>query len=124
MTAPARAFPNAGEVATAIVAAARLTGEDPVACIAGAPALRCRAIAFEALRLVFPDARVAGLGRCVGWQPSSTHGQIASAKSRSWWSDDAVDEVVGALIGEPEPEPGPDGEGDGAAAPEQGRGAR
>lgn len=123
MTVAARAFPTADEVATAIVAAARLTGEDPVACIAGAPALRCRAFAFEALRSVFPEARVAGLGRCVGWQPSSTHGQIASAKTRSWWSDDAVDEVVGALIDEAAPQEDRDGEA-GGAGPERGRGTR
>lgn len=123
MTAAARAFPTADQVATAIVAAARLTGEDPVGCIAGAPAMRCRAIAFEALRLVFPEARVPGLGRCVGWRPTSTTTCIANAKIRSWWSDDAVDEVVGALIGEPEPQEDRDGEA-GAAGPERGSGTR
>lgn len=91
-------FPSAHHVALAIVAASRLTGEHAIACAAGAPGLRCRPIAFEALRAIWPEARTNGLGRCVGWRPSSTGGAIASARKAAWWNEDFVDEVVGALL--------------------------
>lgn len=95
-------FPTADQVATAIVTAARLTGESPVACIAGEGGMHCRCFALEALKSVFPEARVAGLARCVGFNPATYGGSMASAKIRSWWSDEFVDEVVGALVPESE----------------------
>ncbi len=94
-------FPNADQVATAIVEAARLTGENPQLCALARGGLRCRAIAMEALCLAFPTARRPGLARCVGYPKAAAfHGWLASAKRASWWREEWVDEVVGALIGE------------------------
>ncbi len=59
-------FPTADHVACAIVAAARLTGEDPEACAYGRAMLRCRMIAFELLRADFPDVQPARLAPLVG----------------------------------------------------------
>jgi hypothetical protein len=100
-------FPTADQIAIAVVAASRLFGADPIKVVQGAlskpgapiPESRARPVATEALRLRFPDARKDGIFRCLGWP--APHGAIVAlrtAKTTKWWSDDLVDEVLGALI--------------------------
>jgi hypothetical protein len=96
-------FPTADQIAQAVVAAARLQREDPIAAVRGAPGARCRAVAYEALRSAFADARRGGLARLVGFRDATSGAvAIASAKRCSWWSDDAVDEIVGMLLSDKE----------------------
>lgn len=60
-------FPTADDVAVAIVAACRQTGEDPVSCAEGIYTVRrARHYAMHALARVFPEAMRRSLARCVG----------------------------------------------------------
>lgn len=93
-------YPTADEVARAIVEACRLTGEDPIAVAKGEPGLRARAIALDALLAVFDEAPKAALARCLAY--GSPSGAVSNLKHifrvSSWWRDDWVDEVVGAIV--------------------------
>jgi hypothetical protein len=92
-------FPSADQIATAIVIAGRLTGEDPVAVASGEMGLHARHVAMDALCRAFPDARRAGLGRCCGYgTPRAAQAGVIAARKARWWSDIHVDEVVGALV--------------------------
>jgi hypothetical protein len=94
-------FPTADQIALAIVTACRLFGEDPFAVCSGELGMRARHVAMEALVIAFPEARRAGLGECLSYgTPRSAQGQVISAKKGKWWSDDHVDEVVGAVVAE------------------------
>lgn len=93
-------FPTADHVAIAIVTAARLVGENPLEVVGGGYS-HARHIAMEALVIAFPDARRAGLGRCCGYPvPRAAQAGVFHAKRTRWWSDDLVDEVVGAVVAE------------------------
>lgn len=108
-------FPCADQIALALVAAARMHGEDPLDVARGIPGARSRVVAYDALRSVFPDARRAGMARLVGFRDGTAGAvAVAVAKRARWWRDEAVDEIVGQLLGgEPDaeddanPEPGP-----------------
>lgn len=93
-------FPTADQVALAIVTAARLQGDDPLVIAAGEHGPRGRHVAFAGLLEAFPEARKAGLARCVGYRsPGSASSNLRSAyRPAGWWNEDHVDEVVGALV--------------------------
>lgn len=92
-------FPTADQIALAVVTACRLFGEDPIALCKGEFGMRARLVAFDALMAAFPDARRAGLGECLAFgTPRSAQGQVMTARKGKWWSDIAVDEVIGALV--------------------------
>jgi hypothetical protein len=92
-------FPTADQIALAIVTACRLFGEDPVALCKGEYGIRARLIAYDALMTAFPDARRAGLGECLAFgTPRSAQGQVVTSRKLKWWSEIAVDEIVGALV--------------------------
>ncbi|RWG55860.1 MAG: hypothetical protein EOQ64_15460 [Mesorhizobium sp.] len=94
-------FPTADQIALAIVMACRPHREDPVAVCSGELGMRARHVAMEALIIAFPDARRVGLGKCLAYgTPRSAQGQVIGAKKGKWWSDDHVDEIVGALVAE------------------------
>lgn len=100
-------FPNADQIAVAVVAACRLVGGDPLA-IADKNPLRARHVACQALRDAYSGPSWAWLQRALAYtgHPAPT---IKAAKEASWWRDEYVDEVVGELVGEkieddPEPE--------------------
>lgn len=91
--------PTAEHVRTAVVAAARLTGEDPMAVFDGEGAPRARALAYAALAEVFPDQRMATTAVQMSY-PSANHAAAAlhSARATSWWNEAWLDDVVGALV--------------------------
>ncbi|MRX32831.1 hypothetical protein [Aminobacter sp. MDW-2] len=92
-------FPTAEQIATAIVLAARQFGDDPMAVARGEPFHRSRHMAVVALMEVFPDAPKRGLARCCGYgAPKGLASSLKYARSQPWWSDDLIDEVVGALV--------------------------
>jgi hypothetical protein len=92
-------FPSADEIATAVVTACRLTGEDPVACVRGELGVRGRHVALDALLAAFPEARREGLGRCLGYgSPRAAQGNLIGARKLRWWRDDWADETLGALV--------------------------
>lgn len=94
-------FPSADQIATALVSAGALLGEDPIATASGEMGMRSRHVAMDALMRAFPDARRAGLGRCLGYgTPRAAQAAVITARKGQWWSDDHVDEVVGALVGD------------------------
>jgi len=91
-------FPTADQIATAIVAACRLTGDLPFATCMRQPS-RARAVAMAALIEVFPDARRIGIARCCGLvTPANVSPILAAARAAKWWRDDWVEEVVGLLV--------------------------
>lgn len=90
-------YPTADQVALAVVTACQLTKEHPLT-IAAAPRLAARAISLAALRIAYPKASWAALGACVGYGRVTAQPSLASARRRAGWSEEAVDEVVGALV--------------------------
>lgn len=111
-------FPSAHGVAMALVTAAKLTGEDPIAIARGKKRSRARFVAIAALKEVHDKTPFTVLGRCYGVGPKSilsTTTSLYAMRKSAWWSEDWVDEVVGALVGddedmEPEPEAEPEAE--------------
>lgn len=96
-SAPAR-FPDGDTIARAIVEAARLYGEEPIAILRGATS-RARHVAFEALLAAFPDASRIGLARCLGYRNARNGlSQVYLARRCQWWREDHVDEVLGVLV--------------------------
>lgn len=93
-------FPNADQIALAIVTACRITGDGPVAtCLRQTS--RARHIAFVALCEVFPEAKKASLARLTGYPKPPHYDQLVrAARKAAWWNDAHVDEVVGALAAE------------------------
>jgi hypothetical protein len=92
-------FPTADQIALAIVTACRIFGEDPIALVKGRSGTRARQIAFAALMEVFPKARRAGLGACLGFgTPRAAQGQTMTSRKLKWWNELWVDEVIGALV--------------------------
>jgi hypothetical protein len=95
-------FPTADQIATAIVTACRLTGEDPIAIIEGERGHRARArhIAFDALIEAFPQAKKVGLARCLGYStPAKAPSNLVYVfRKLQWWRETWVDEVIGALV--------------------------
>lgn len=94
------AFPTADEIARAIVMACRATGDNPVLTALGQKS-RARPVACAALMAAFPLARKLSVARLTGYQNVATYsGAIGMARKSTWWSDAAVDEIVGALVGD------------------------
>lgn len=102
-------LPNADDVARAIVAACRETGEDPIKCATEEWHIRARHYAMHALLHTFPDlqrfaaARLVGCpGSAPGFWNKSWH-QVAkphhSGRSHSakWWDEDAYGRVIAAI---------------------------
>lgn len=99
-------FPSADRIAVAIVMAARLHGEDPLSVASGVPGGRSRVLAYAALAEAWPQARKAGLSRCCAFiSPATASAHLNNARKAKWWSEDHLDEIVGALVAdEVEPE--------------------
>lgn len=95
-------FPTADHIALAVVTASRVHGENPAMIVRGTlPVSRARHVAYDALRRAFEEANRKGLSRCLGYHNwKSAGGCLANARRQQWWSDDAVDEIVGALLEE------------------------
>jgi hypothetical protein len=105
-------FCTADEIATAIVAAARLEGEDPEAIARGAQPSRARWYAAAALFDAFPndDYRAIALG--CGFLTQSTMvnsrslvGFYRRGKGVKWWDESRVEVVAAALAKFREPAP-------------------
>lgn len=107
-------FPTADQIARAIVAAAALTGEDPIECAEGTFGMRCRGVAAEALRRKLPKARRMGVFRCVGWEPChNAYIKLRQAKRSKWWRDGWVQIVADQIPdAKPAPQPKPKTDGD------------
>ncbi|WP_265518943.1 hypothetical protein [Nitratireductor luteus] len=92
------ALPTADQIALALVTAARLRREDPVAIAKGARS-RARFVAIAALKEAFPQAGWPFLGRCCGHHaPGGAQGRVIMARTLKWWREIDVDEVVGVLL--------------------------
>ena len=87
-------YPTADAVAAAVVAAARVTGEDPLTVFDSGP--RCKLPAFEALTIIYPDAPVSHLARMVGIN-TNPMGRLKQGKTRSWWPEDGAPALDAAL---------------------------
>ncbi len=115
-------MPTADQVARAIVAAARETGEDPEACIIGAPGLRCRHYAMHALSRAFPAvkhnkhiwAKLTGASSNPKyfWANSVSQkfnmaagGPRAGKRAAKWWDEAAFERVIDAIGVEQPPAP-------------------
>lgn len=91
-------FPDAEAIACAIVEAARIYQEIPIA-VARGNASRARHVAFAALIDAYPGVSRVGLARCLGYRnPKNGLAQVYLARRAQWWNEDHVDEVVGALV--------------------------
>lgn len=91
-------IPTAEAVAAAVVAAARVTGEDPLS-LADPVGPRARFPALAALAVFYPECPPPMLGRCVGLN-SNVRGRLDQAKNAKWWPEAgaaAVEAAVGAL---------------------------
>lgn len=94
-------FPTADHVAVAVVTAARLVGESPLDVVGGGARSRARVLAMESLKLAFPEFSWMAAARCCGYaHPRGAQAAVLQAHDRSWWRDDHLDEVVGALVAE------------------------
>jgi hypothetical protein len=103
-------MPTADQVACAIVAAARETGEDPIACARGLGELRCRHYALHALCHVFGDPALrTPIARMVGSpsKPSAFYrasvwyvlgeGPQGAKVKKPWWDAAVLGRVIDAL---------------------------
>ncbi len=91
-------FPDAKAIGNALVEAARIYHEIPEA-VARGNASRARHVAFAALLETHPGASRVGLARALGYRnPQNGLAQVYLARRKQWWSEDHVDEVVGALV--------------------------
>lgn len=94
-------FPTAEQIATAVVAAARLTGDDPVEVLTVTTGFHARHLAFAALREAFPRATAKAIAAALTYSvPDSAVSMLDSAQRASWWREDWVDDVVGAIVSE------------------------
>lgn len=98
-------FPTAQQIATAIVLANRLTGENaPIATCMRQPS-RARNVAMKALMEAFPAARRESIARCCGLAKTTTiHAVVIQAAKASWWREDWIDEIVGTLMADAYPD--------------------
>lgn len=91
-------FPTADQVALAVVTAARLTGEDPVA-IGERRSMTARAYVYAGLRAAYPECTTDVLGRLAGYSAgSAARGALIICRQSDAWCDEWVDEIVGALV--------------------------
>lgn len=79
-------IPTADAIAYAVVAAASVTGEDPLAIADGGGWLRLRAPTVRALRDFYPEVSWDRLGAMVGY-PGATQPRVQSAQRAGWWED-------------------------------------
>ena len=92
----ATGFPTADQIAHAIVAACRLTGDGPVATCMRQTS-RARHIAFAGLCEAFPEAKKTNLARLTGYaKPDQYSGHVMAARRAAWWSEDWVRQVASA----------------------------
>ena len=97
---------TADEVARAIVAACKETGEDPVVCLGGYVMIRARHYAMHALAHHHQDAKRSDLARFCGapgkpekfWDNSR---RMVLTNKPHWWSEEAYGRVVAALSKNP-----------------------
>lgn len=89
-------FPSAHQIAIAIVAAARLHGEDPVKVAFGRGGVaRARVFSYAALVAAFPDARKTGLAKAVGYSdiyPASA--ALNAGRKAKWWDEVAIARIA------------------------------
>lgn len=76
-------MPTAEAVARAVVAAARITDEDPLT-VADGLGLRFRFAAMKALLTFYPEAGPLRIGRMVGVERNPM-GRLQQAERSSWW---------------------------------------
>lgn len=105
-------YPTADQVALAIVEAARLHGDDALSIARGGAGSRGRVVAYAALCAAVDGVNKRAVARCCGFtEPKAASSALLQAQAAKWWSEYAVDEIVGQLVGdayddgEPAPEP-------------------
>ena len=92
-------FPTANQVAAAVVAACRLTMDDPVELMGQRRHFHGRYLALSAMREAFPRMRAVDLARLLNFgDPERATVALSSIQRSSWWNEEWVDEVVGALV--------------------------
>lgn len=99
-------MPTADDVAVAVVAACRLTGESPLALdvVGGGQGQRAGItkgvyLAGKALKLAFPDVSWHTIGRILGRKdPRKFAAHVHTPQGLQWWRDDWLDDVLGAIV--------------------------
>lgn len=103
-------YPTADQVALAIVEAARLHGDDALSIARGGAGSRGRVVAYAALCVAVDGVNKRAVGRCCGFRDAkgAASRALMQAQAAKWWSEEAVDEIVGQLVGDAyEEEPAP-----------------
>lgn len=102
-------MPNADDVARAIVAACRETGEDPIACASGVSGIRARHYAMHSLLHVFPDLQrksAASIVGCPGkpvyfwnasWNQVAKPQTFGNRRKANWWDEESYGRVIKAI---------------------------
>lgn len=99
-------FPTAHEISIAVVTAARLHGEDPIASVQGAEGMRGRWLATAALLEAFPgtphpwiaqSCGVSGRSRCENSRAELRMKRFHERYRAKWWSDADFEAVKAAL---------------------------
>lgn len=99
------------QIALAIVSAARVHGDDPLAIPGGEGSTRTRVLAYAALTEAFPGLVKAKAARWCGFvSQANASAHLHHARKAKWWSETALDEIVGELVadeveGEEHPSP-------------------
>jgi hypothetical protein len=97
-------YASADQIARAIVAAARLTGADPLRLYEPSPRApnamsRARWLAYAALSSVVKGCANVALARGLGIAPAyNVASNFRIMQTSKWWREDWVDEVVGAIL--------------------------
>lgn len=91
-------FPTADDVARAILAACRETGEDPLAVASGKIDQRARHYALNALKAIFPDARSRSISRMCGGPAYAfySYSRYKVFRVAKWWDESAFERVLAA----------------------------
>lgn len=92
-------IPTADAVAVAVIAAAKVTGDHPLAIGDLKAQVRARFPAVRALEIFYGQVPLSRLGRYVGIE-TNVHQKLLSAENAAWWSDhgrQAVEAACDAL---------------------------
>lgn len=92
---PQEEVPTAEAVALAVVAASKVTGEDPLDIGDAGSVVRARQPAVKALEIFYGQVPVSRLGRYVGIG-SNIHQKLQAAQRAAWWNDQGLAAIEAA----------------------------
>lgn len=92
---PPEEIPTPHAVAVAVVAAAKVTGEDPLDIGDATAVVRARFPAVKALEIFYGEVPTTRLGRYVG-VASNIHTKLQGAQRAAWWNDQGLAAIEAA----------------------------